>query len=161
VCKAYQKRGIITLIPKGEKIDSLLKILDHLVTHLKIFTKIIANRLNPILETLISKTQNAYIKGRSIINNLRTVQDIIENYKSKYPAIIAILDFEKAFDVVSWNFLRLALKKMNFGENIINAIFTAYTDIESGILIKGELSSINPFVVSARGTLYRACFLSL
>ena len=54
--------------------------------------------------------------------------------------IIAILDFEKAFDVVSWDFLKNALKFMNFGDNMINSIFTCYTDIETSVLINGELT---------------------
>jgi hypothetical protein len=111
-----------------------------LCSHYKIFTKVISNRLNPILEEIISKTQNAYIKGRSIINNLRSIQDIIEHYKKKEPAIIAILDFEKAFDVIEWKFLKKVLQAMNFGENFIGSIFTAYNDIETGILVNGELT---------------------
>lgn len=140
-----QKRAVLSLLPKGNKNHKFLKNwrpISLLCTHYKIFTKVLANRINPLLDKIISVHQNAYIKGRLISNNLRTIQDIIEHYKSENPGIISILDFEKAFDVVDWNFLKQTLLAMNFGNGIINSIFTTLNkEIETGILLNGELTS--------------------
>ena len=136
------RRSILSLIPKGTKNHKYLKNwrpVSLLCSHYKLFTKILANRLSPVLDEIISVHQNAYIKGRQISNSLRTIQDVIENFEDNI-GIIAILDFEKAFDVVNWDFLRNSLKFMNFGENMINSIFTCYNDIETSILINGEIT---------------------
>lgn len=46
-------------------------------------------------------------------------------------AILAQIDFEKAFDTIEWPFLCKTLKAFNFGDNFINWIKLLYTDISS------------------------------
>lgn len=41
--------------------------------------------------------------------------------------LLLILDFEKAFDSVEWNFLLQVLKQFNFGENFISWVKILYT----------------------------------
>ena len=65
----------------------------------KIFTKLLANRLAPILNSLVSKCQSAFIKKRSIHNNFLYVQNVVCTLqKQKLPAIFLKLDIHKAFD---------------------------------------------------------------
>lgn len=40
----------------------------------KIFTKVLANRLQTILPHVISKNQSAYVKGRDIADNILLMQ---------------------------------------------------------------------------------------
>lgn len=41
-------------------------------------------------------------------------------------------DAEKAFDNINWDFLIAIMKKMQFGEHIINAIKAIYSDQQAG-----------------------------
>ena len=53
--------------------------------------------------------------------NTRLIYDIIEecnNQNSK--ALLILIDFEKAFDSISWEFIAKILALFNFGENTIN-----------------------------------------
>ncbi len=75
-----QKRGIITLIQKKEKIRLLLKNwrpMFLLNSDYKILTKALAIRLCFELPHIINKDQTGYIKGRFIGCNIRLIEDII------------------------------------------------------------------------------------
>ena len=72
----------------------------------KVIAFCFARRLKKILGKLISVEQSAYVQGRYIGENARTILDIFEyceNYD--HEGILLVLDFEKAFDSVEWNFL--------------------------------------------------------
>jgi hypothetical protein len=75
-------------------------------TDYKILAIVLANRLQKVIDELISKHQSAYIKGRYIGTNARTILDIFEYCENRnYGGILLFLDFQKAFDSVEWNFI--------------------------------------------------------
>ena len=140
-----QRRGILTLIPKKDKDLRYLKNwrpLSLLNTDYKILTKILSTRLQDVINDLVSYDQNGYIKGRYIGENIRTISDIIEYTKeTKTTGIIALLDFEKAFDTVQWKFLEKSLKTFNFGDTFVKWIKIIYNDISSCCLNNGNSTS--------------------
>ena len=140
-----QRRAILTLLPKPGKDIRLLKNwrpLSLLNTDYKILTKLLASRLQKVLPNIISEDQTGYIKGRYIGENIRTILDIIEYTNHKInPGIILFLDFEKAFDTISWKFLFQTLTSFNFGETFINWIKVIYTNPVSCVSNNGYSSS--------------------
>lgn len=114
-----QRLGLITILPKKDKDRLLLKNwrpVSLLTTDYNIITKMLALRLANILPTIIDHDQTAYIKGRYIGENIRTIADVIEYYKQKnMTGVLLLIDFEKAFDTIKWKFLHKVLKKFNFG----------------------------------------------
>ena len=130
-----QKRGIINLIPKKDKDVRLLKNwrpISLLNTDYKILTKVLATRLKKVLPTVIHPDQVAYLKGRYIGQNIRTIIDIMEYTKEKdIKGIIAFLDFEKAFDSIDWRVIEDALCKFNIGERFRTWVKIVYTNITS------------------------------
>ena len=93
----------------------------------KILTKLLANRLQKVLPLLIKDDQTGCLKGRFIGENIRKIIDIFENTSSLAdPGLAVFLDFEKAFDTVSWQFLKKTLKNFNFGKNFIKWIDIIY-----------------------------------
>lgn len=73
-------------------------------TDYKIIAFILARRLQKIIN-LIGNEETAYIKGRFIDANSRTILDIYEYCMENKDRLLLFLDFEKAFDSVEWNFL--------------------------------------------------------
>ena len=55
--------------------------------------------------------------------NTRLVYDIMQfTEEQNIPGLLLLIDFEKAFDSVSWSFINKVLKFFNFGPSIINWI---------------------------------------
>lgn len=82
----------------------------------KIISKILANRLNPLLGRIISDNQSGFVKGRLITDNILLTQEIAQSIKqyNKGGNLIMKLDMAKAYDKMSWNFLMSVMKRFGF-----------------------------------------------
>ena len=89
----------------------------------KLASAAIANRLKPYLDNLINKTQNGFVD--------------IMNYTEKHnlPGMLVLIDFEKAFDSISWT-----LEFFGFGKSFINWIKLFNTHIKATTIQCGFLS---------------------
>ena len=56
------------------------------------------------------------------------------------PGLLLSVDTEKAFDSVSWSFMKKALKFFNFGPDLIQWITTLYSDPISCVSVNGQYS---------------------
>ena len=114
-----QKQAMITLIEKKHKDKRLLqnwRTISLINMVVKIASKAMAMRLESILPVLVHHSQNAFIKGRSIFDAIRTIDDILEYAKrNNRPGILVVIDFEKAFDSLNQTFLVKVLQNFNFG----------------------------------------------
>ncbi len=143
-----QKEGIITCIPKGNKNKQLLKNwrpISLLNVTYKIASATIANRIKTILPHIINEDQTGFISGRYIGENIRTVYDLFDyTANNDIPGLLLLIDFEKAFDSVSWLFINNVLNFLNFGPSIRNWFKTFYKNIKSRVIVNGHLSSWLP-----------------
>ena len=136
-----QKQGIIRLIEKKNKDKRYVtnwRPISLLNVDVQIASKARTLRLEKVLSDLISEDQCAYLKERNIFDAVRTIGDIMD-YTKLYnlPGLMVTIDFEKAFDSLSWNFLFKTLEKFNFGESFIKWIRLLYTNISSCIMNNG------------------------
>ena len=145
-----QKQAIITLLEKKDKDKRFLKNwrpISLISVDVKIASKAIAKRLELILPHLIHHSQNAFVKGRSIFDAVRTIDDILEFAKRKnIGGIMVAIDFEKAFDSLNHTFLLKVLEKFSFGAYFMQWIRTFYTNLSSCVLNNGfttDLFSVN------------------
>jgi len=138
-----QRQAVIILLDKG-KDRTLLKNwrpISLLNTDYKIASKAIAERLKMTLPHIIKMSQVGYIKGRNIVDNIRTVEDIMYYTKQENVAgILMSIDFEKAFDSCSWTFLELTMRKFNFGDSFIQWVKTFYNEATSCVSNNGYTS---------------------
>ncbi len=69
----------------------------------KILAKLLAYRLQGVIDEAVSTEQKGYIKGRYIGENIRTVADLVDISKfENITRFITPIDFEKAFDTVKY-----------------------------------------------------------
>ena len=140
-----QRRGVITLIHKGKNLDRYSlknwRPISLTTTDYKIFSKCIANRLQKILPSIIHTTQSGFVKGRSIVDHIRLIDDIINlSRQHNMPGMIVSLDYQKAFDSIEKSSIISALQKFNFGSNFINLVNTLINKTESCVQNGGWLS---------------------
>lgn len=81
----------------------------------KIVAKLMAKRLQSVISNLISPLQSSYGQGRQILDGALVASEVIESCKKRgTKAFLLKLDFHKAYDSVSWNFLKWVLEEMKF-----------------------------------------------
>lgn len=81
----------------------------------KLFAKSLAMCLAPRMKELVKLNQMAFIKGRRIHENFRTVQLTCRLLHSHHwPAFLLKVDLAKAFDSMSWPFLLEVLEHASF-----------------------------------------------
>ena len=136
-----QREGIITLMPKKDKDTSLIKNwrpLSLLNVDYKLIAKSIANRFKDKLSKLINPTQTGSVKGRYIGENIVKILDIL-NYTEEHeiPAILMTIDFEKAFDNVSWQFTEMCMKRLNFSDEVMKWFKILYNKIKCRVANNG------------------------
>jgi Reverse transcriptase (RNA-dependent DNA polymerase) len=91
----------------------------------RLLTKIIANRVKPLLPGLISTTQSAFQKGHNIQDNILLMKEVLHSFQSsdyKENSFALKADLFKAFDTIGWVFLKLVLQKMGFPQVLINLV---------------------------------------
>ena len=117
-----QKQGVITCIPKQNKSRINLKNwrpISLLNVIYKLASAVISNRLKKVLDNIINENQKGFIAGRFLGENVRLIYDVLfESKKQNLPGLLLSIDFEKAFDTVSWKFIMKVLDYFNFGNSI-------------------------------------------
>jgi hypothetical protein len=107
---------VISLIPKTdnpEHVSDLRPISLCNVTY-KVVSKVLASRLRTILDDVISPSQNAFVPGRLILDNIPVAYEITHfllnkrDGDSSYAALK--LDMSKTYDSVEWDFLEQMMR---------------------------------------------------
>ena len=118
----------------------------------------LAQRLKKVIHKLIHTDQSGYIKGRNIGTNIRLIQDVIDYLEEgEIEGATVFLDFKKAFDTVSHEFLNNILSKFKSGESFNNWVKIMYKNTKSYVINNGWLSK--PFQIN-RG-IRQGCPLSV
>lgn len=116
----------------------------------KIMSKAVTRRVLSVMPSLCDPSQTGFIPGRSILHNVTVNRDCIEFHREKpSTAVIAFLDFEKAFDRVSWLYRDRVLQHMGFPQELLRTLHAFYADAPIQIEVNGLLSA--PFRAT-RGT---------
>ena len=139
-----QRLGILTCLPKGEKSQEFMKNLRPITllnVDYKILSGILAMRMRRVLPHIISSSPKGFLKDRYIGENIRLVYDIISIFKKKgKEGLILLIDFEKAFDSIEWEYMTKILRAYNFGSSFIKWFKILYTDSCSCVINNGYLS---------------------
>ena len=143
-----QRQGVITLLPKGNKPRELLKNwrpISLLNITYKVLSGSLAARLKNALHSIIGKEQRGFMKGRFIGDNTRLLYDVMKYVELKYqPGLLLLIDFEKAFDSLSWRFIEECLQYFGLGESFENYIRMLNRDSELCVIQCGHSSRFFP-----------------
>eukprot|EP00253_Pinus_taeda_P004094 PITA_04094 len=89
----------------------------------KIISKVIANKLKPLLPALVSEENTDYVEVRQILINIIQAHEMVHSLESNKQAVMIIqLDLAKAYDKLSWSYIRTVLKAYGFYHNWIRGM---------------------------------------
>ena len=76
-------------------------------------------RLDGVLDRIIDRCESSFMEGRNIMDNIMNLHEILHDTKVKRKSgLVLKLDFEKAYDMISWTFLFDCLKQRGFSEKL-------------------------------------------
>ena len=142
-----QKYGLLTLLfKKGERaLLSNWRPISLLNTDYKILAKALSVRLSGVLANIVSDEQTCGVPGRTILNNVFILRDLVVICKQKnIPAAIISIDQMKAFDRVNWSFTYKTLRAFGFKDTFVRWIQLLYNGAKSIVKVNGFLSE--PFL---------------
>ncbi|KAL0300099.1 UNVERIFIED_CONTAM: hypothetical protein Sangu_3139400 [Sesamum angustifolium] len=103
-----------------------------------------------VLPLLIDYSQNAFVPGRSIIDNVLLAQELMAGYNQRrLPQRCTLkVDIQKAYDSVEWDFLLEVLRLFNFPHQFITLINQCVSTASFSVSLNG---SIHGFFKGGRG----------
>lgn len=109
-------------------------------TDYKLFAKILANRLKKVLNYIIHTDQSGFLPKRKIQNNIRNIINVLEYYELHpgKPMILTLLEAEKAFDNINWDYTLQKNLVWGCGNNFYTMIKAIYNSQNAKILVNGE-----------------------
>lgn len=104
----------------------------------KIIATLIAKRLKPLLPSIISPEQTGFVEGRQILDGLVVTQEMIHSLnQKKHRGMMIKLDLSKAYDRLSWRYLRMVLEAYGFEKRWIEWIYSMISTPIFSILVNG------------------------
>lgn len=105
----------------------------------KVLSKVLSSRIKSVLPKIISESQSAFKRGRSILDGVLVANEIVDEWKKKQKkGIVLKLDFEKAYDSINWEFLFSMLSNFGFGSKWINWMKECVSTARISILVNGS-----------------------
>ncbi|XP_028193184.1 uncharacterized protein LOC114378756 [Glycine soja] len=105
----------------------------------KIVAKLLAKRLKVVMPFIINETQYAFIEGRHLLHSALIANEVIDEAKrSNKSCLIFKVDYEKAYDSVSWNFLMYMMRRMGFSPKWIKWIEGCVKSASISVLVNGS-----------------------
>lgn len=143
--------GTITLLQKTKEANKIQQYRPICLLNViyKIFTKVLMMRLETIMRKIINKSQNAFIKGRNIMDGIMCLHEILHDTKlRKENGVVLKLDFEKAYDKISWKFLKRCFEQRGFDKRWCDWIWAVMT---SGTLNVKVNDFLGPYFMCGKG----------
>ena len=138
-----QKRGSITLIPKGQKDKRELGNLRPIMllnTLYKLISAILAKIIKKVLPRIIGKEQKGFVDGRNIADAIRGVYDTIDYANTnKRRGIMLAIDFRKPIDSIAFAFIKAVLKFSRFSNKVIDWIIILLKDFIVKVVQAGNI----------------------
>ena len=149
-----QSRGVISIIPKGNKRKDLLdnwRPLCMLNVFYKLVSGVVAMRINSVLNIIIHNDQSGFVPGRYIGDCLRTTHDVMSYAKNNNKTgLLLLIDFRKAYDSISFAFIHKALQFFGFGPDMITWVDLLLKNFKASVIHAGHLSEIFDILVGCR-----------
>ena len=94
---------------------------------LKLYNRLIMNRLRPALDPLLRNSQNGFRKKRTTVGQIVALRRLLEGVRSNnLSCVLTFIDFKKAFDTIHRGKLMEILRAYGVPEKLVTAIAATY-----------------------------------
>ena len=160
-CLPYSMRASkVVLLYKGHGPQDLLtnyRALTIASTAYRLFSRVLANRLNVVIGKLIGGDQTAFVPGRLIQTNFLLVDYAqFRCQRDQQPGVCLSVDVAKAFDSCSFTYLEKILKAWGLGEGFVQFAMLPTIDATVRADVNGVLSQS----VTVQAGVKQGCCLS-
>lgn len=111
----------------------------------KVISKVLAHRLKTVLPEAIEPNQNAFIKGRLLLESVLLASELVNGYhrSSNSDRAAVKFDISKAFDLVKWSFITSVLKAMGLPPQFILWIRVCISTAAFSVFVNGGLEGFS------------------
>ena len=102
----------------------------------------LVNTLKSILPNIIDESQNAFVPGRMIFDNIMVAHETIHAMNSckhgKTGYLETKLNISKAYDRIEWPYLERVRKTMGFLNKWISRVMCCVTTVTYSVMVNGK-----------------------
>ena len=115
----------------------------------KAISKLLALRLKPVLQDIISENQTAFIPGRAITDNVLITHEVLHHLKNSeaevHYGMTVKTDISKAYDRLEWTFIKRVFDRLGFHRDWTKRLLQCISTVEYSFLINNEVQgSVKP-----------------
>ena len=111
----------------------------------KLFARVLNDRLQLVVEEVVSDTQCGFRTGRGCVDMIFCVRQLVEKAIEHNTRIFLLfVDLRKAYDSVPRQALWCALRKYGIPENLIELVHSFHEGMSATVTVCGEKSSSFP-----------------
>lgn len=130
----------IALIPKTEGLISPkdFRPISLVSSVYMIISKVLFKRIRKVMGGITSISQGAFVKDKQILDEILIANECVEEMKIKgRKCVVCMVDLEKAYDNVNWDFLDYVMRLKGFGQRWRKWIWGCIYLVHFAILING------------------------
>ncbi|GJS39203.1 putative RNA-directed DNA polymerase [Tanacetum coccineum] len=99
----------------------------------------LADRIKRVIGKVIGEVQNAFIKGRFILDGVLVANEVVDYVKrNRGKGMLLKIDFEKAYDSVNWDYIQEVMLQMGFGQKWCKWIDVCLQTSSISVLVNGS-----------------------
>lgn len=138
-------RTLVCLIPKVKKPNKVadLRPISLCNVLMRILSKVLANRLKPTLNSIISTNQSAFIEGRLLTDNALIAFEANHYIRRKTQGINGVagmkVDVSKAYDRLEWTYIEWMLHKFGFPQKWIERVMQCIRSVSYCFIRDGKI----------------------
>lgn len=102
-----------------------------------------------VADNIVSKVQNAFIKGHYILDSVVVLQQILQSlHRSNCSIVLFKVDFEKSYAQINWDFMFDVLKMKGFPDHFVQWTMSV---VSNGKVAITTNDVIGPYFVTMKG----------